>query len=439
MPHLAHKIYLQTTPEQANFLSRACGVARFTYNWALAECNRIRKETGKNPSLTELKKQWNAIKGELFPWVYESPKDANQDPFDNLNAAWKKFWREGKQGKFLVWDKFQKQELLKAGVQLSKMSFAPAFKRKSAHKSFYLSNDKFSLKSNQIRIPLLGQVALKEQLRFDGKILSGIVGYDGKGWYISIAVDVIDEQYYQTRTEIGTMYPLVHNQIGVDLGIKETATMSNGDVHHNPKPFKQYARRLSIRQRRAARKYEVQKKNGIQTASNNLKKQYQKVAQIQARVGNIRRDSQHKLTTKLCRENQAIVIETLNVAGMMQNRKLAKAIQDVGFYEIRRQLEYKAKRYGVELQFADPFYPSSKLCSNCGWKKPALKLSERTWRCEQCNTTHDRDVNAAKNLLSLVKIGVDTPVPIPRGYSEIYASPNMSAIRGSGQESKVSV
>lgn len=431
MPHLAHKIYLNTTDKQANFLSRACGVARFTYNWALAECHRIRKDTGKNPSLTELKKQWNVIKGEFFPWVYESPKDANQDPFDNLNAAWKKFWREGKQGKFLVWDKFQKQELIKAGVQPSKMSFAPAFKSKRAHKSFYLSNDKFSLKGNQVRIPLLGHVTLKEQLRFNGKILSGIVGQDGNGWYIAVAVDVIDEQYYQTREQ--------NNQIGVDLGIKETATMSNGDVHHNPKPFKQYARRLSIRQRRAARKYEVQKRKGIQAGvrvdtplqSNNLKKQYRKVAQIQARVGNIRLDSQHKLTTKLCRENQAIVIETLNVSGMMQNRKLAKAIQDVGFHEIRRQLEYKAKRYGVHLQFAGSFYPSSKLCSCCGWKKPQLNLSERIWRCEQCNTIHNRDVNAAKNLLNLLKI--------PSGYSEIYASPDMNAIRGSGQESNVEV
>jgi putative transposase len=208
MPHLAHKIYLCTTPEQANFLSRACGVARFTYNWALAECHRIRKETGKNPSLTELKKQWNAIKQEQFPWVYESPKDANQDPFDNLNTAWKKFWREGQQGKFLVWDKFQKQELLKTGIQLSKMSFAPAFKNKRTHKSFYLSNDKFSLKrpkpegaalgareGNRVRIPLLGQVALKEELRFDGKILSGIVGQDGNGWYIAIAIDVVDKYF----------------------------------------------------------------------------------------------------------------------------------------------------------------------------------------------------------------------------------------------------
>jgi putative transposase len=269
---LAHKIYLQTTPKQETFLSRACGVARFTYNWALAECNRIRKETGKNPSLAELKKQWNTIKGEQFPWVYDSPKDANQDPFDNLKAAWNKFWREGKQGKFLVWDKYQKQEMLKAGVQLSKMSFAPAFKTKRTHKSFYLSNDKFSLKGNQIRIPLLGQVALKEELRFDGKILSGIVGQDGNGWYIAIVVEVVDTQYYQTRTE--------NNQIGVDLGIKETATMSNGDVHHNPKPFKRFKRRLTIRQRRASRKYEAQKKFGHKAASNNLKKQYQTIAKF---------------------------------------------------------------------------------------------------------------------------------------------------------------
>jgi putative transposase len=242
-------------------------------------------------------------------------------------------------------------------------------------------------------------------------------------------------QYYQTRTE--------NNQIGVDLGIKETATMSNGDVHHNPKPFKRYARRLTIRQRRAARKYEVQKKQKIKTISNNLKKQYQKVAKIQARVGNIRRDSQHKLTTQLCRENQAVVIETLNVSGMMQNRKLAKAIQDVGFYEIRRQLEYKAKRYGVHLQFAPTFYPSSKLCSCCGWKKPELKLSERIWRCEQCNTIHDRDVNAGKNLLSLLypktHLRAGSLLKIPSSYSEIYASPDMSAIRGSGQESNVEV
>jgi putative transposase len=422
MPHLAHKIYMCTTAEQDQFLTRACGVARFTYNWALAECNRVRELTGKNPAMAALKKQWNSIKTEQFPWVYDSPKDANQDPFDNLNAAWSRFWREGKQGKFLVWDKFQKREMLQAGVQLSKMTFAPAFKSKRSHKSFYLSNDKFALQDKRVRIPLLGWVQLKEALRFDGKIMSGVVGHDGNGWYIAVAVDVVDAQYHQARVS--------DNQIGVDLGIKETATITNGDVYHNPKPFCRYARRLTIRQRRASRKYEVQKKQQQKSESSNLKKQYRVVAKVQARISNIRRDSQHKLTTKLCRENQAVVIETLNVSGMMQNRKLSKAIQDVGFYEIKRQLEYKAKRYGVHLQFADPFYPSSKLCSCCGWKKPTLKLNERTWRCEQCGTMHDRDVNAARNLLSLVKI--------PRGYSEIHASPDMSAVRGSGQESKVS-
>lgn len=161
--------------------------------------------------------------------------------------------------------------------------------------------------------------------------------------------------------------------------------------------------------------------------TNNQRKAEAGIRAIYARVTNIRRDFQHKFTTKLCSENQAIVLEDLNVSGLVQNRKLAKALADIGLSEIRRQVEYKVNRYGCDLHFAERFYPSSKLCHVCGYKNDSLKLSDRSWLCPSCNTLHDRDENAAKNLEAL----------IPRGNSEIYALPGTSAVGRSGQETKL--
>ena len=193
-----------------------------------------------------------------------------------------------------------------------------------------------------------------------------------------------DDKAQRERTGDGT--------VGVDFGIKAAATLSTGETVLAPKPLKGNLRRLRLRSRRHSRK-EKGAKNRVKSA--------QKLASLHARITNVRRDFWHKLTSKLCRENQAVVIEDLNVQGMMQNEKLSRAIADVGMSEGRRQLEYKAKLYGTRLVIADRWYPSSKLCSACGQKKETLSLKEREWECEHCHSRHDRDMNAAINLRNL--------------------------------------
>lgn len=184
-------------------------------------------------------------------------------------------------------------------------------------------------------------------------------------------------------------------------------TLASGETIESSRPLKSLLRRLQIRTRRVSRKYEAAKKSfRLATKkrlpiSNNRKKSSLQLAKLYARIVNLRMDFTHKLTTRLCRENQAIVIEDLNVAGMLKNKKLSRAISDVGFGEIRRQLEYKSVRYNTRLIIADRYYPSSKLCSICDFKHDSLKLNDREWTCVNCNVHHDRDVNAAINLKRL--------------------------------------
>jgi putative transposase len=417
MPILAHKIRLFPSEDQEVAFAKAAGVARFTYNWALAECKRIRAETGKNPNIGELKKQFNALKKEDFPWIYDSPKDANQQPFTNLKSAWRRFWNGKKQGKLCVWDKEHKKKLLSEGIKTSKMAFAPTFKRKKDGASFYVSNDKFSVSGKSVKLPLIGKMAMAEELRFSGKIMAGNVSRHGDDWFLSVQVEVPDSEYFRERTGDGVS--------GVDLGIKSTAVLSDGQVFASPKPLKKALRRLAIRQRRASRKLREQlSKLGLKgkaipkgmkiPKSKNVIKAEAAIRRIHGRVKNVRSDFQHKLTTKICSENQAVVIEDLNVVGMMQNKKLSRALADIGMGEIRRRLAYKSLRYKTALTLADRWYPSSKTCSCCGWLKPTLLLCERSWVCEDCGTIHDRDTNAAANLRNLI---LKLPVGLPESHA----------------------
>jgi putative transposase len=200
---------------------------------------------------------------------------------------------------------------------------------------------------------------------------------------------------------------------GVDLGLKAAATLSSGESIDAPKPLKAMLRRLKIRSRRLSRKVKAAKvaagfapnarlpKGAKLPVSNNRKKSAATLARLHARIANIRADFLHKLTTRLCRENQAVVVEDLHVKGMLANDNLARALSDVGFGQFRAQMEYKAKRYGTRLVIADRWYPSSRLCSVCGWKNEALTLKDREWTCPACGTHHDRDHNAALNLKRL--------------------------------------
>jgi putative transposase len=397
---LTHTIARCPTPEQVDYFKRACGTARRVWNWALNEWNKQYAAGGK-PNAMALKKQFNAIKytdpqwldENGRPWLRDIHRDAHAQPFAHLAKAWERFFTD-----------------LKAG----KEAHAPRFKKKGrCRDSFYVANDKFRLDGKTIRLPKIGDVAMTEELRFKGKILGATVSRTADRWFVAIQVEVPDAQCYRRRTS--------HEVNGIDLGVKAAATISSGEVIEAPKPLNAALRRLKIRGRRLSRKLQAAKemagfgrrarlpKGTRLPVSNNRRTSAATLARLHARLAHLRADFTHKLTTRLCRENQAFVIEDGNVKGMLANEKLARAISDVGFGMLRSQLEYKAKRYGTRLVIADRWYPSSRLCSMCGWKNEALTLSDRTWVCAQCGAHHDRDLNAA---LNLKRLATETALPV---------------------------
>jgi putative transposase len=397
---LTHKIALCPTPAQVDYFKRACGTARRVWNWALNEWNKQYASGGK-PNAMALKKQFNAIKytdpqwldEKGRPWLRDIHRDAHSQPFAYLDKAWKRYF---------------------ADIKAGKKAHAPRFKKKGrCRDSFYVANDKFHLDGKTIRLPKIGEVTLAEALRFRGKILGATVSRTADRWFVAIPVEVADAQFYRRRTS--------HEVSGVDLGVKAAVAISNGKVVEAPQPLKAALRRLKICSRRLSRKLEAAKEAaglGRRTClpkgtrlpvSNNRQKSAATLARLPARLANLRADFTHKLTTRLCRENQALVIEDLNVKGMLGNKKLARAMSDVGFRKFRSQMEYKARRYGTRLMIADRWYPSSRLCSVCGWKNEALTLRDRQWVCGECGAHHDRDLNAARNLK---RLATETALPV---------------------------
>ena len=348
---LAHRIQLLPTPEQDTFFRKACGCSRFSWNWALGEYKK-EFDAGGKPRLNELKKRFNSVKETEFPWIYESPKDANQQPFSNLKSAFSRFFK--------------------------KTAGFPQFKCKGVRDSFYLSNDKFTVYGKSARLPLIGEIKLTEELRFAGKINSGTISREADRWYLSVQVEV--GNYAKPLTADGV--------IGIDLGLKTAVTLSTGEKLEAPLPLK---KNLSLLRRRSRQLSHKQK------GSKNREKAKVKLSRLHAHISNIRKDWQHKLTTRLCRENQTIVVEDLCIKGMIA--RWGRKVADIGLYEIRRQLTYKSAIYGTELIVASRWFPSTKLCPKCGLLN-SLKLSERTYRCE-CGYVEDRDVHAAKNLCTL--------------------------------------
>jgi putative transposase len=399
---LAHCIRLVATPEQCDYFARAAGTARRVWNWALAEWQR-QLASGLRPDAMALKKQFNAIKyvhsdwldADGRPWLSTIHRDAHSQPFANLAKAWKRYF---------------------AAHGAGQPTHLPRFKKKGRSRdSFYIANDKFRLEGRSACLPKVGWVALAEPLRFPGKIMGASVAREADHWFLAVQVEVPDGDALRSR--IGD------SVVGVDLGVSTAATLSTGEKIAAPRPLRSALRRLRIRSRRQSRKVQALKAAAGGTVSikgathwprsANQVKGARRLARLHARIVRVRADFIHKLTTRLCRENQAVAIEDLHVKGMLANARLARSIGDVGFYEIRRQLQYKARRYGTVIALAERWYPSSKLCSACGKKNGTLTLSERAWICS-CGARHDRDVNAAINLQRLATgaLAARTALPV---------------------------
>ena len=360
----AHKIRLYPNNKQVTYFSKACGVARFAYNWALSEWIR-QYEAGEKVNEGILRKQLNAIKKEQFPWMLEVSKCAPQLAIkNNLNNAFKNFFRGLKQQANIGYPKFHK---------------------KGVNDSFSLSNDQFKIDKQFIRIPKLGGVRLSEMLRFDGKIIGATISRKANIWYVSIQVELPEE-----------ILPTSESQaVGVDLGIKCLATLSNGTSIVGSKSSRKYEKKLRRLNQSLSRK--IGSKKGEEKSRNFMKTKLS-LSKIYLKISNLRSDETHKLTTMLTEQFNVIGIEDLNVKGMMSNHKLARSVADMSFFEFRRQLEYKSAGRGSKIVVADRWYPSSKLCNVCGEKVEELPLNVRDWECKHCGTHHDRDVNAAINL-----------------------------------------
>ena len=361
MVNKAHKIKLNPTKNQKMFFEKSFGTARFTYNWALNKWQEDYKN-GIKQSAYSLIKQLNEIKKTEFPWMKDVGKTCGQYAIHNVEAAYKKMWKE------------------KTGH--------PKFKKKGIRDSFVVVENQLSFKQKdrKIWIPRLGWVKCHEDLRFEGKVNNVVISKKAGMYFASINI-------------ISNEAPIIsENQtvVGVDLGIKHLATCSDGTVFENPKALKSNLKSLKRLQRRVSKKSK---------GSSNRKKAVEKLAKKHYKVSNIRKNALHQATSVLAKNYGTIVIEDLNVKGMVKNHKLAQAVSDASFYEFRRQLEYKAKWHGSNVIVANRFFPSSKICSCCGNKKETLKLSERIYNCHVCGNTIDRDLNASKNLANLALLG----------------------------------
>lgn len=350
---LSHKIRIYPNNEQEKFLKKSCGVARFVYNWGLEEWKNQYKN-GEKPNYLKLKKQFNAIKQVEFPFVCEVSKCCAETAFVNLGSAYKNFF--GGRAKY------------------------PRFKKKGIHDSFRLDNLNFHVECNRIKLAKMPPMRMAESLRFEGKIMSGTVSRVADKWYISIAVEI---QRDLTLPKTGKF-------AGVDLGVKDLAITSDGCKFANPRWIQKSEKKLKRLNRELARR---------QRASKRREKTRLRLARQHDRVENQRKDWIHKITTYLVRKYDVISLEDLNVRGMVKNHNLAKAITNVSFGEFNRQIEYKAQMYGKQIYRVDRFFPSSKTCSNCGCIQEKMPLNVREWTCPDCGAHHDRDINAATNLL----------------------------------------
>jgi putative transposase len=364
----AYKTELDLNDKQVTACKRHSGAARWAYNWGLARKQETYRATGKTPSAIDLHRELNALKQTTVPWMYGVSKCAPQEALRNLDSAFAHF--------------FRRVQLKEQGKLRGKVGYPKRKTRKRGLGSFRLTGV-IAVFSAAIQLPRLGRLRLKERsyLPTAAKILSATVSEHAGRWYISVLV----EEEHIAPANNGSI-------VGVDLGVKTLATLSDGTTEPNPRCLKQCLKKLKRCQRGVSRK---------QKGSRNRSKAVRRLATLHCRVANQRANTLHQLTSRLAKTKAVVVIEDLNVSGMLKNHHLAQAIGDVGFFEFRRQLTYKAAWYGCQVIVASRWKASSKTCSACGWVDPDLNLADRRFCCQLCGLVLDRDLNSAINLEQL--------------------------------------
>ncbi len=372
MQYKSYKIRLKPNNKQSTLLSQHCGVARHAYNVGLAYCNDLFNNGVKTPSAIDLHKWLVADIKKENPWYYQSSKCAPQEALRNLEKAFKSFHRLQKKSKYTLRDKN------------GSLKGLPNFKKKGKKDSFYLEGA-IKIENNYIKLPKIGLIKVSENIEISN-IKNCTISRKANNWFVSFKTE-----YTPVKTQ------KKNKLVGVDLGIKTLATLSNGEVFQNLKPYKNAKKKLRKQQKEVSRRFVKDAKS----QSKNYKKSVLKLSKTHAKVANVRKDGLHKLTMYLAKNFDTVVIEDLKVSNMSKNHNLASAILDGGFYEFKRQLLYKKEWYGGSIILANTYYPSSKICSCCGSKKEILKLSEREYACKECSSVINRDINASKNLENL--------------------------------------
>lgn len=364
MTILGQRIRLDPNNVQTSTLERFAGTARFVWNWGLVRWQGM-YAAGEKPSWRALNMELNARKVTEFPWMAEFPWAITNRALADLGAAFGHFFRRVKTGGG------------KPGY--------PRFKsKKRSTPSFTIEARALTFDGQRVKLPKLGWVRTSEALRFPGKPLSARFTKRAGHWYISVQVEVDDSRWsYPHRCE-------TQAAVGIDLGLRDLAVLSTGERFPAPRSLRRHASKL----RRLSKELSRRHKGGA-----NWRRTKAKLGRLHERIANVRKDVTHKLTADVVRRFRVIGIEDLAVGGMGRTR-LAKSVSDAGLAEVRRQLAYKAPLAGCGLVVADRFYPSSKACSACGLVRKSLPLKVRRWTCE-CGAEHDRDENAARNLMKL--------------------------------------
>ena len=353
------KIELNPNNKQSTLMAQHCGYRRVAFNFALSSF-KVGLDQDNWQTEQDLRKEFNAAKRDKFPWSSDLSQNASKNAIRDLGDAVTR-WKKG-QNRF------------------------PVHKKRSGKCSYQADNGAGTVKvyKKRIDLPQIGWVRMREELRYTGEITKVVVSRKSDRWFVSVLVRCDSNNYKHQPPLFDDKQP-----IGIDVGINTLATCSDGTKYDNPRPLKRYERKLARVNRSLSRKV---------FRSQNWYKAKQRLGKVHDRIGNIRMDTHHQATIRIVRKASAIGIETLNISGLLKNRKLAKALSDSALSRFLTLLKYKADRRGILIHEADMFFASSKTCSNCGHKKADLLLSDRTYHCSECGFECDRDVNAAINL-----------------------------------------
>ena len=365
----AVKIRLKPTKEQELLMFKSIGCSRFAYNWALNRCNELYKQYNKH-SMSDIRKEFTQFKkNDEFKWLNEVSNAVMVESMRNLDKAFKSFFK--------------------------KKSQYPKFKSKrKSRQSFYVRHDKLYFNNDICNIEKIGKVKFKTNYNIPNcKYSNPYCSYDGKYWYLSFGFEH-DENQVVLNKDLS---------VGIDLGIKDLAVVNVLDKPikniNKTKRVKRLKKRLKRLQRQVSRKYKDNKCSNKFVKTNNIIKLERQIKLLHRKLSNIRKNHIHQATNRIIKlKPYRVIMEDLNVVGMMKNKYLSKAIQEQCFYEFIRQMKYKCEFNGIEFIQVDRFYPSSKTCSECGSVKKQLKLSEREYVCEECGCIIDRDKNASINL-----------------------------------------